>query len=138
MKILLIEDDIAICQMIKVHLEKVNYEVFYTLSGAEGVSMTKKINPVLIILDLMLPFTSGDRILSEIRTFSDVPIIVVSAKELTQTKIEILKLGADDYVTKPFDLDELLARIEANLKRYRKDIPELRRQDQKVSDDIIG
>lgn len=125
MKILLIEDDIEICQMIKAHLEKHNYEVFYTLSGADGVNMVKKLEPLLVILDLMLPYVSGDRILSEIRAFSDVPIIVVSARELTQTKIETLKLGADDYITKPFDLDELLARIEANLKRYKKNIPKL-------------
>lgn len=125
MKILLIEDDIEICQMIKVHLEKYNYEVFYTLSGADSVEMIKRIHPILIVLDLMLPYVSGDRILSEIRTFSDVPVIVVSAKSLIQTKIETLKLGADDYITKPFDLDELLARIEVNLKRYKRDTPQL-------------
>lgn len=79
---------------------------------------------MLVILDLMLPFISGDEILKQIRTFSDIPIIVVSAKSLTYTKIEILRLGADDYITKPFDLDELLARIEANLKRSQKDMPE--------------
>lgn len=125
MNILLIEDDIEICQMVKTHLEKYNYEVFYTLSGADGVDMIKKIEPILVVLDLMLPYVSGDRILAEIRAFSDVPIIVVSAKSLTQTKIETLQLGADDYITKPFDIDELLARIEANLKRYKKSIPEL-------------
>lgn len=70
------------------------------LSGAESVNMIKKINPVLIILDLMLYYTSGDRILSEIKTFSDMLVIVVSAKCLIQTKIKTLKLGADDYVTK--------------------------------------
>ncbi len=125
MKILLIEDDIEICKMVKAHLEKYNYEVFYTLSGTDGINMIKKLEPSLVVLDLMLPYTSGDRVLSETRTFSDVPVIVISAKSMTQTKIEILKLGADDYITKPFDLDELLARIEANLKRYKKNTPGL-------------
>lgn len=124
-KILLIEDDREICRMVKDHLEKYNYEVFYTLSGADSIDMIKNVEPSLIILDLMLPFVSGDMILEKIRGFSDVPVIVVSAKSLTHTKVEILRLGADDYMTKPFDLDELLARIEVNLKRCQKDTPEL-------------
>ena len=105
-------------------MEKYNYRVYYTLKGSNAIELIKKTNPVLVILDLMLPFISGDEILKQIRTFSDIPIIVVSAKSLTYTKIEILRLGADDYITKPFDLDELLARIEANLKRSQKDMPE--------------
>lgn len=125
MNILLIEDDIEICLMIKTHLEKYNYNVFYTQSGADSIALIKKTDPALVILDLMLPFVSGDRILTEIRTFSDVPVIVLSAKSLTQTKIDTLHAGADDYMTKPFDLDELSARIEANLKRYQKIAPEL-------------
>ena len=124
-KILLIEDDREICQMVKDHLEKYNYEVFYTTSGANGIEMVQKVEPILVLLDLMLPFVSGDEILKKIRSFSDVPIIVVSAKSMTYTKVEVLRLGADDYMTKPFDLDELLARIEANLKRFQKKFPEL-------------
>ena len=123
-KILIIEDELEICKIIQEHLEKYNYRVYYTLKGSNAIELIKKTNPVLVILDLMLPFISGDEILKQIRTFSDIPIIVVSAKSLTYTKIEILRLGADDYITKPFDLDELLARIEANLKRSQKDMPE--------------
>lgn len=122
--IIIIEDDLEICKIIQEHLEKYNYRVYYTLKGSNAIELIKKTNPVLVILDLMLPFISGDEILKQIRTFSDIPIIVVSAKSLTYTKIEILRLGADDYITKPFDLDELLARIEANLKRSQKDMPE--------------
>ena len=122
--ILIIEDDLEICKIIQEHLEKYNYRVYYTLKGSNAIELIKKTNPVRVILDLMLPFISGDEILKQIRTFSDIPIIVVSAKSLTYTKIEILRLGADDYITKPFDLDELLARIEANLKRSQKDMPE--------------
>lgn len=84
-----------------------------------------ELSPDLIILDLMLPFISGDELIRNIRKFSDVPVIVVSAKSLTFNKVELLRLGADDYLTKPFDLDELLARIERNLLRSQKDTPHL-------------
>ena len=107
--------------MIKDHLEKYNYEVFYTLTGSNAIDYVKEVSPDLIVLDLMLPFVSGDALLSEIRKFSDIPVIVVSAKSLTFNKIELLRLGADDYLVKPFDLDELLARIERNLQRCQKE-----------------
>lgn len=118
--VMVIEDDKEICIMIKDHLEKYNYQVFYTLTGANAIDYIKEISPDLIVLDLMLPFVSGDRLLREIRKFSDMPVIVVSAKSLTFNKIELLRLGADDYLVKPFDLDELLARIERNLQRCQK------------------
>lgn len=113
--VLIIEDDKEICVMIKDHLEKYNYQVFFTLTGANAIERIKELSPDLIILDLMLPFISGDELIRNIRKFSDVPVIVVSAKSLTFNKVELLRLGADDYLTKPFDLDELLARIERNL-----------------------
>lgn len=119
--VMVIEDDKEICIMIKDHLEKYNYEVFYTLTGSNAIDYVKEVSPDLIVLDLMLPFVSGDALLSEIRKFSDIPVIVVSAKSLTFNKIELLRLGADDYLVKPFDLDELLARIERNLQRCQKE-----------------
>ena len=76
--------------------------------------------PDLIILDIMLPYKSGDEVLREVREFSDIPIIVVSAKENVQFKVDLFKIGVDDYVVKPFDLSELLARVETNLRRYSK------------------
>ena len=106
-------------------LEKYNYQVFFTLTGANAIERIKELSPDLIILDLMLPFISGDELIRNIRKFSDVPVIVVSAKSLTFNKVELLRLGADDYLTKPFDLDELLARIERNLLRSQKDTPNL-------------
>ena len=121
--VLIIEDDKEICVMIKDHLEKYNYQVFFTLTGANAIERIKELSPDLIILDLMLPFISGDELIRNIRKFSDVPVIVVSAKSLTFNKVELLRLGADDYLTKPFDLDELLARIERNLLRSQKDTP---------------
>ena len=123
--VLIIEDDKEICVMIKDHLEKYNYQVFFTLTGANAIERIKELSPDLIILDLMLPFISGDELIRNIRKFSDVPVIVVSAKSLTFNKVELLRLGADDYLTKPFDLDELLARIERNLLRSQKDTPHL-------------
>ena len=123
--VLIIEDDKEICVMIKDHLEKYNYQVFFTLTGANAIERIKELSPDLIILDLMLPFISGDELIRNIRKFSDVPVIVVSAKSLTFNKVELLRLGADDYLTKPFDLDELLARIERNLLRSQKDTPNL-------------
>lgn len=119
--VMVIEDDKEICIMIKDHLEKYNYQVFYTLTGSNAIDYVKEVSPDLIVLDLMLPFVSGDALLSEIRKFSDIPVIVVSAKSLTFNKIELLRLGADDYLVKPFDLDELLARIERNLQRCQKE-----------------
>ena len=100
-KIAIIEDDIDICNMIAKFLENNKYIVHYALNGAEGIELCKSLVPDLIILDIMLPKLNGN----------------VSAKTMVQTKIDLLKLGADDYMTKPFDLHELLARIEANLKR---------------------
>ena len=96
-KIAIIEDDIDICNMIAKFLENNKYIVHYALNGAEGIELCKSLVPDLIILDIMLPRLNGNDVL--------------------QTKIDLLKLGADDYMTKPFDLHELLARIEANLKR---------------------
>ena len=71
----------------------------------------------LIILDIMLPYRSGDIILSDVRKKFTIPVIIISAKETTQNKIDLLRLGADDYITKPFDMEEVLARIESNLRR---------------------
>lgn len=124
-KVLIIEDDKEICFMIKDHLEKYNYQVFFTFTGANALERVKELTPDLIIIDLMLPFISGDELIRTIRKFSNVPVIVVSAKSLTFNKVELFRLGADDYLTKPFDLDELLARIERNLLRSQKCTPNL-------------
>lgn len=116
-KIAIIEDDIDICNMIAKFLENKKYIVHYALNGAEGIELCKSLVPDLIILDIMLPKLNGNDVLQRLRKFTNAPVIVVSAKTMVQTKIDLLKLGADDYMTKPFDLHELLARIEANLKR---------------------
>ena len=125
-KIAIIEDDIDICNMIAKFLENnksksykpsIDFSEDYDLNGAEGIELCKSLVPDLIILDIMLPKLNGNDVLQRLRKFTNAPVIVVSAKTMVQTKIDLLKLGADDYMTKPFDLHELLARIEANLKR---------------------
>lgn len=116
-KIAIIEDDLDICRMAETFLQKSRYIVQYTRNGADGIQLCRNFCPDLILLDLMLPKLDGAAVLKKLRTFTNVPVIVVSAKTMVQSKIELLRLGADDYVTKPFDLYELLARIEANLKR---------------------
>lgn len=117
-KILIIEDDLEISNMLNEYLSKNNYNTSIARDGINGIRLTKEIDPDLIILDIMLPYKSGDEVLREVRTFSNAPVIVLSAKESIQMKVDLLKIGADDYVVKPFDLSELLARIETNLKRY--------------------
>lgn len=119
-KILIIEDDREICAMVSDYLNKNGYDTIQAHQGVEGLELAQKLSPSLILLDLMLPYKSGDQLLKELRMMSDIPVIVVSAKDLIQTKVDLLQLGADDYLTKPFDFTELLARIEVNLRRYLK------------------
>ena len=116
-KITIIEDDADIRSMITKFLIRQKYEVCSAPNGKEGIELCQRILPDLIILDLMLPVLSGDLVLRQLRLFTNIPVIVVSAKTMVQSKIDLLRMGADDYVTKPFNLYELLARIEANLKR---------------------
>ena len=98
-KIAIIEDDIDICNMIAKFLENNKYIVHYALNGAEGIELCKSLVPDLIILDIMLPKLNGNDVLQRLRKFTNAPVIVVSAKTMVQTKIDLLKLGADDYMT---------------------------------------
>ncbi len=118
-KILIIEDDKEINNLIKVYLEENSYETESVFDGMKAAKLLKeRANDFdLAILDIMLPFKSGDNVLSELRTYSNLPVIALSAKDSVHSKIEMIRLGADDYMTKPFDLDELIVRIEAVLRR---------------------
>ena len=115
--VLVAEDDKEINQLLKNFLEEEGYSCLTAGTGLDALRLIKEEDPDLVLLDLMLPLKSGDAVLEEVRKFSDVPVIVVSAKDMVRTKIDLMRLGADDYVTKPFDLDELLVRIEAVLRR---------------------
>ncbi|WP_330399794.1 response regulator transcription factor [Peptostreptococcus faecalis] len=111
-KILIIEDNEDINDILVKTLFNAGYDVESAYTGYEGLEKIKNNSYDLLLLDIMLPYKSGDEVLRELRTFSNCPVIVISAKNLVSVKIELLKLGADDYVTKPFDLDEVLARVE--------------------------
>ena len=116
-KILIAEDDREINRLISDYLSTQDYETASVYNGLDALRYVREGDFSLILLDLMLPYKSGDMVLSGIREFSDIPVIIVSAKSETHSKIDLMRLGADDYITKPFDLDELLVRIEAVLRR---------------------
>jgi DNA-binding response OmpR family regulator len=115
--ILIVEDEKEINGLLRQFISEHGYSTTSAYNGLEALLLIQKESYDLILLDLMLPYKSGDQLLCELREHSAVPVIVISAKDTTQTKIELLRIGADDYITKPFDLDETLARIESNLRR---------------------
>ncbi len=110
-KILVIEDDKYISNFIAVSLKKENYEVYISQSAADGLFMFASYRPDIILLDLGLPDQDGLEIIKELRQFTEIPILVVSARGQENDKIEALDMGASDYVTKPFHMGELMARI---------------------------
>lgn len=116
LRVLVAEDDNDINNMLRDLLENAGFAVEQAFSGTEAVRLMAG-GFDLVMLDLMLPGLAGEEVLKRIRETSDTPVIVVSAKDDKSSKVGLLKSGADDYVTKPFDTDELLARIEALLRR---------------------
>lgn len=118
-KILIIEDDKTINSLLVSVLGNNGYAADSCYTGIDGLKMAASGEYALVLLDIMLPYKSGDQVLRELRMCSDVPVIIISAKDMVGMKIDLLRLGADDYVTKPFDIDEVAARVEANLRRAR-------------------
>lgn len=116
-RILIVEDDLEINKLLEDFLKENGYEVFCQYDGLHVLDCLYENKIDLLVLDIMLPYRSGDIVLSDIRKHFTVPVIIISAKETTQNKIDLLRLGADDYITKPFDMEEVLARIESNLRR---------------------
>lgn len=120
-RILIVEDDKEINRLLCEYLQSQDHEVISAGNGLSALSLLRGRTDVdLVLLDLMLPLQSGDVVLSKLREFSGVPVIVLSAKNTVQTKIDVIRMGADDYMTKPFDLDEVEARIGAVLRRTKK------------------
>ena len=119
-KILIVEDDISIHNLIKEVLENEHYIVLNAYSGTEALLILEKERPDLILLDLMLPGIPGETVLEKMKSTMDIPIIGVSAKTDIDSKVNLIRNGADDYITKPFDNQELLVRIEAVLRRFQK------------------
>ena len=116
-KILIVDDDVNICELLRLYLEKDGFETLVANDGRTAVDYALKHSPDLILLDIMLPVLDGWQVCREIRKSSQVPIIMLTAKGETFDKILGLELGADDYVCKPFDTKEVIARIKAVLRR---------------------
>ena len=115
---LIVEDDKEINRLLCEYLKDKGYDAIAAFDGREAVSLFHAHEDIgMVLLDIMLPFQSGDSVLGRLRETSDVPVIMISAKDTVQTKVDIIRMGADDYITKPFDLDEVMARIEAVLRR---------------------
>jgi len=117
-KVLIIDDDVNICELIRLYLEKDGYEVKSVHNGAKAIEIFKEFTPSIVILDIMLPGMDGWQVCREIRKISSIPIIMLTAKGETFDKVLGLELGADDYMVKPFEPKELVARVKAVLRRY--------------------
>lgn len=116
-KILVVDDDTNICELLRLYLEKEGYEVILAHNGADAVTAFREQSPSLMLLDIMLPVLDGWQVCREVRKFSDKPIIMLTAKGETFDKVLGFELGADDYVVKPFDAKEVMARVKAVLRR---------------------
>jgi len=140
-KVLIVDDDADIIELQKLYFEKEGYEVATCMQGDKAVATFNVTNPDIIILDLMLPGMDGNDVCREIRKISDVPIIMLTARTDTLDRVVGLELGADDYVPKPFEPKELLARVKAVLRRTEKNAsPEAGSDDEnaEVKTDIVA
>lgn len=119
-KILIVEDDIDINNLISKIMQKQGYETVQAFSGSEGKLRLSMEEYDMVLLDLMLPGVIGEDLIVDIRKEKDVPIIVLSAKSSLKDRVEVLNLGADDYLVKPFEKEEVVARVNGALRRYRR------------------
>ncbi|MBQ3554446.1 MAG: response regulator transcription factor [Clostridia bacterium] len=117
-KVLVVDDDRNICELIRLYLEKEGFSVSLAYDGQSAVELFKELTPAVVLLDVMLPKMDGFQVCREIRRVSNIPIIMLTAKGETFDKVLGLELGADDYMVKPFENKELVARIKAVLRRY--------------------
>ncbi|HAG03856.1 MAG TPA: DNA-binding response regulator [Lachnospiraceae bacterium] len=120
LKVLIADDDVHIAELIALYMEKEGYETYEAHSGAEAVEMFKKVSPDVVLLDIMMPDGDGYQVCREIRQVSQTPIIMLSAKGEVFDKVLGLELGADDYMVKPFDSKELIARTKSVIRRSNK------------------
>ena len=117
-KILVVDDEKNICELLRLYLEKEGYTVIMAFNGIQAVELFKAEDPQLILLDIMMPSMDGWEVCRIIRERSQVPIIMITAKGETFDKVMGLELGADDYIVKPYDMKEVIARVRAVLRRY--------------------
>ena len=115
--VLIVEDDRNIAELLQMYLEKEGYTVTTAYDGGQGLSKFRTVQPDLVLLDVMMPVMDGWAVCKSIRAESQTPVIMLTAKGETDDKVSGLKSGADDYITKPFEMKEVLARIEAVLRR---------------------
>jgi DNA-binding response OmpR family regulator len=128
--ILIIEDDPAIVSLVSLGLRYENYQVVTANNGLAGIQSFKEQEPDLIILDWLLPGADGIKICKMVRAQSDIPIIMITARDAITDRVKGLESGADDYLVKPFHIDELMARVHAQLRRrHSKEVPSLSYQD---------
>jgi DNA-binding response OmpR family regulator len=118
--ILVVEDDPKIARIVKVYLEGAGFRVVHAEGGKEALEAVQKEKPMLVILDLMLPDTTGEELCLQLKDLSDFPIIMLTAKSSEEERVAGFALGADDYVVKPFSPRELVFRVKAVLKRFEK------------------
>ncbi len=116
-RILIVEDDHEINKLLVDFLQKNGYETDSAEDGGKASLLLRKQDFDLVLMDLMLPYKSGEHLIKEFREYSQIPVIVLSAKSMMETRLEVLRLGADDYILKPFDLNEVQVRIEVVLRR---------------------
>ena len=136
-RVLIVDDDKHISELLKLYFEKDGFEVSSCYTGDAVMPMVRAVSPDVIILDLMLPGMSGFDIMRELRRESDVPVLMLTARSDTLDKIIGLELGADDYILKPFEPKELLARVKAVLRRIRQPLANQEAQEGKSKDIVI-
>lgn len=119
--ILIVEDDNNIRELLQLYLAQEGYHIETAQDGADGLRVFKRVHPDLVLLDLMMPVMDGTQMIRELRTFSKTPVIVLTAKGEVFDKVSLLELGADDYITKPFEMREVIARVRAVMRRYDQD-----------------
>lgn len=134
-RILIVEDYKDISQMLQEFLSEHGYEVECAYDGKSASKMLKQNTYTLVLMDLMLPYKSGDVLIGELREHSQTPVICLSAKSRVETRLEVLRMGADDFILKPFDLDEVLVRIEVVLRRSNQ--PETEYSGQEKSEQML-
>ncbi|MGC4110036.1 MAG: response regulator transcription factor [Nocardioides sp.] len=125
MRILLVDDDATLRRTLTIGLRAADHEVLIAADGRSALQALREDRPDLVVLDLGLPDVSGVEVLRQLRSWSTVPVVVLSARAESAEKVQALDLGADDYVTKPFGMDELLARVRAAGRRAGSDVPVL-------------
>jgi len=131
-EILVVEDDADINNLIKRTLEPAGYIVTQAFSGSEALLRLNIKDFHMVLLDLMIPGISGEELIKDIRAKNELPIIVISAKSSLEDKVNALNIGADDYITKPFQCEEIIARVNSQLRRYKKSLMQ-----EEIKEDIV-